>query len=137
MEDYYKILGVDPCSKPSMIRDRFLELLKKDHPKSLNSEYSHSQFLLINEAYSILINPFRRVKYDKLFKNKKKLNEDSLRKKRVKWQNKLERKSSRIEKKALKQESKPISKIDNSIVFFDIFINILDIIFTIIEALQD
>ncbi len=64
MEDYYNILEVDPSSKDEIIRKSYRRLAKKYHPDRNNDIYSTSYMQKINNAYSVLCDPKKRMEYD-------------------------------------------------------------------------
>ena len=63
MIDYYEILEITPNASPELIKKQFRKLSLKYHPdknKGINSE----KFILIKEAYDILIDEDKRNIYD-------------------------------------------------------------------------
>ncbi|MDA8806364.1 DnaJ domain-containing protein [Opitutales bacterium] len=64
MEDYYKILGVDKDASDSQIKKAYREIAKKWHPDVNSSPEATQVFQKINNAYSVLGSPERKVLYD-------------------------------------------------------------------------
>ena len=66
MENYYEILGISRFASQSDIKKAYRNLAKKFHPDSNpNNKKAESNFIKINEAYSILSNEEKREEYDK------------------------------------------------------------------------
>lgn len=71
-KNHYEILAVPRSASRKEIRLAFLKMSKKFHPDAnitksdnVNSRCkSHKQFVLVNEAYSVLIKPLSRKEYD-------------------------------------------------------------------------
>ncbi len=64
-KNYYQILGVDKRATESELRQAYRKLARQYHPDvNLGEKDSESKFKEINEAYSILSDPDKRVKYD-------------------------------------------------------------------------
>lgn len=62
---YYEILGLHQNASAKEIRDAFLKLSKQYHPDvTQNDLESHTRFLKINEAYSVLSKPNTRREYN-------------------------------------------------------------------------
>lgn len=67
MHNYYEILGVDPKASAQEIKKAYRELMKQYHPdKNVESHGTTRRAQLINEAYSTLKNPVKRLEYDNL-----------------------------------------------------------------------
>ncbi|CAG8596221.1 10375_t:CDS:2 [Diversispora eburnea] len=63
---HYDILEIPQNADRQLIKSQFYKLSKKYHPDvNLNDENAHSKFLLISEAYSVLINDQSRKEYDR------------------------------------------------------------------------
>ena len=90
--------------------------------------------MLINEAYSVLINPLKRKKYDKLYKkyysSESKIIDD---KKELKLETKIDKIKLKSTKKAKKRLSKPVKKVENRFEVFDFLFTLLDVISFILE----
>ena len=64
--NYYRILQVDPSAEPEVVDGAYRRLAKKYHPDTRETnEISSERMQLINEAYEVLIDPGRRVLYDR------------------------------------------------------------------------
>jgi DnaJ-class molecular chaperone len=61
------ILDVEKDAFPSQIKNAYLASVHTYHPDVATSPSVHEQFLLATEAYSVLISPVRRKKYDQLY----------------------------------------------------------------------
>jgi curved DNA-binding protein len=64
-KDYYKSLGVNRKTEEAGIKEAFKKLAKKYHPDA--SEGSEEKFKEINEAYEVLRDKKKRIKYDYLY----------------------------------------------------------------------
>jgi curved DNA-binding protein len=65
--DYYKILGVDKTSSQDDIKKAYRILAKRYHPDANpNSKISEDKFKQINEAYEVLGDVEKRIKYNDL-----------------------------------------------------------------------
>jgi DnaJ-class molecular chaperone len=62
MDDYYKILGVEPNSDATQIKKAFRKLSMKHHPDKGGG--SKKKFQQINEAYQTLSDPEKKRRYD-------------------------------------------------------------------------
>ncbi|MBF0117609.1 MAG: J domain-containing protein [Desulfobacterales bacterium] len=64
-KDYYKILGIQEDSSPDEIKKAYRKLAIETHPdKNLHNTEMSDRFKTISEAYSVLIDPEKRKKYD-------------------------------------------------------------------------
>lgn len=66
MPNYYEVLGVDQNATQTEIRHAYLELVKNHHPDRNpgDVESATKTMQLINEAYSVLKDPVKRLEYD-------------------------------------------------------------------------
>lgn len=65
MIDYYKLLNIQPNATNEEIKKSYRELAIKYHPdKNPNNKEAEERFKIIVQAYSILIDPVKRIKYD-------------------------------------------------------------------------
>ena len=69
--DYYSILGVMPWSEQKEIDVAYKEKVKTYHPDvySGDKQYAEEEIKKINEAYTVLKDPFKRDEYDQLLKS--------------------------------------------------------------------
>lgn len=69
MRNYYQIIGVSPSASIEEIKERYRFLVKAYHPDRFTTEKEKTQaskeMQLINEAYSVLSDPEKRIIYDK------------------------------------------------------------------------
>ncbi len=63
--NYYEILGVSLHATEEEIKKQYRKLAKKYHPDSNTNEASEEKFKLITEAYKTLIDPTKRLEYNK------------------------------------------------------------------------
>ena len=61
----YDILEIPTDANKDLVKSQFYKLSKKYHPDLNLDDTAHKKFLLINEAYSILINDKSRKEYDR------------------------------------------------------------------------
>lgn len=68
MKDYYNILAVDYNATEEEIKSAYIMLAKMYHPDTtkFNQSIAQKKTAEINEAYEILMDPFRRKEYDRL-----------------------------------------------------------------------
>lgn len=66
--DYYRILGVPPNARETEIRQAYRQLCREYHPDTTSFSQAEAleKFLAINEAYSTLSHPVKRVRYDQM-----------------------------------------------------------------------
>jgi DnaJ-class molecular chaperone len=62
-KDYYKILGVDKDASQADIKKAYREKAHKHHPDK--SDGDEDEFKRISEAYSVLSDEEKRIKYDR------------------------------------------------------------------------
>ena len=67
LRDYYKILKLPYNTTPEEIRSAYLRLAKEHHPDISDDRHAESWMKLINEAYAVLRDPFRKAAYDYIF----------------------------------------------------------------------
>ncbi|MDR1730989.1 MAG: DnaJ domain-containing protein [Synergistaceae bacterium] len=68
-KDYYEILGVPRTASQEDIRKAYRKLAKKYHPDVSKEKNADVRYREINEAYEVLKDPDKRVKYDTLGAN--------------------------------------------------------------------
>ena len=68
-KDYYEILGVSRTASQDEIRKAYRKLAKKYHPDVSKEKNADARYKEINEAYEVLKDPDKRVKYDTLGAN--------------------------------------------------------------------
>jgi curved DNA-binding protein CbpA len=69
IEDYYKILQVDPAADPEVITAAYRRLAVKYHPDTNTSPDATARMQRINEAYAILSDAAQRAVYDRSRRN--------------------------------------------------------------------
>ncbi len=63
--DFYSVLGVDRRARPSEIRDAYKRLAVALHPdRNLTEADALEHFKVVQQAFSVLSDPQRRVEYD-------------------------------------------------------------------------
>jgi curved DNA-binding protein CbpA len=67
IKNYYKILGVGKWSSDEEIKAAYRALALQYHPDKDASPDAHSRFVEINEAYQVISNPQKRVRYNYLY----------------------------------------------------------------------
>ena len=63
--DYYEVLGIARSATRNEVRKAFLRLARRHHPDVSAGEGGGPDFIEINEAYEVLINPRKRAVYDR------------------------------------------------------------------------
>jgi Ca-activated chloride channel homolog len=61
---YYDVLGVSRDAPPEDIRGAFFDAAKRLHPDANPDPSAREAFLIVQEAYEVLINPQKRAAYD-------------------------------------------------------------------------
>ena len=64
IEDYYSRLGLPRDATPEEIRTAYFEAARKLHPDSNPDAGAVEQFLWVQEAYEVLVDPAKRKTYD-------------------------------------------------------------------------
>jgi len=65
LKDHYRTLGVIPAAPAADIKKAYRSLAVKYHPdKNPDNAFAEAQFKEVQEAYAVLSNPTKRVKYD-------------------------------------------------------------------------
>ncbi|NIS82390.1 MAG: DnaJ domain-containing protein [Anaerolineales bacterium] len=65
-KDYYKILGVERSASEEEIKRAYRKLALECHPDRNPNKEAEDRFKEINEAYEVLGDPAKRIKYDQL-----------------------------------------------------------------------
>ena len=66
LQSFYDDLGVHPQSTAREIKEAFYKQSKEHHPdRNVDNPEALKKFQLISEAYEVLSNPDKRIKYDK------------------------------------------------------------------------
>src|SRR5438105_7990585 len=65
-KDYYATLGVNRTASEKEIKSAYRRLARQYHPDVNKDPKATDRFKLINEAYEVLRDPKKRVKYDQL-----------------------------------------------------------------------
>ena len=63
--DYYEVLGIARSATRNEVRKAFLRLARHHHPDVGSGQGDEPDFIEINEAYEVLINPRKRAVYDR------------------------------------------------------------------------
>ena len=69
MDNYYKILGVDPNASQVEIKERYRFLANAYHPDKFpndaHKQHAEEEFKKINQAYQVISVPAQRAEYDR------------------------------------------------------------------------
>jgi curved DNA-binding protein len=77
-QDYYKTLGITRTAKLADIKKAYRQLALKHHPdKNRENPKAHDQFINIQEAYEVLQDPSKKLKYDQIYDIKTKTKSSS------------------------------------------------------------
>lgn len=68
MKNYYKILEINEYASQEVIKAAYKALAKKYHPDNCGKDMQKKRMTEINEAYQVLSDPERKVKYDNCLK---------------------------------------------------------------------
>jgi molecular chaperone DnaJ len=63
--DYYEVLGIPRTATPDDVKAAFRKLARQYHPDVSQEDNAEEHFKEINEAYSVLSDPDKRVAYDR------------------------------------------------------------------------
>lgn len=69
-ENYYEILGLSEDATDQDIKKSYRSLVKKFHPDINSKTGSEEIFMIIQEAYEVLVDPSLREKYDEILSRK-------------------------------------------------------------------
>ena len=64
-KDYYDILGVSETARAEEIQKAYRKLARQYHPDVNSDPEAEGQFKEVGEAYDVLKDPSRRMKYDR------------------------------------------------------------------------
>jgi DnaJ-class molecular chaperone len=67
VKDYYKILNVKKSASSDEIKKAYRQAALFWHPDKNKNNNAHEKFILINEAYNILMDAQKRIIYDELY----------------------------------------------------------------------
>jgi len=70
-KDYYRTLRVRPTADDVTIKAAFRRLALKHHPDVARSRRAARRFPNIQEAYAVLVDPEKRRKYDRVYRDRK------------------------------------------------------------------
>ena len=63
-KDHYEVLGIPNDSGPDIIRRGYLDKVRMVHPDINPSADAHKEFILLKEAYDVLMDENKRMIYD-------------------------------------------------------------------------
>ena len=64
MASYYALLGLSENASEEDVRKAYRNLVKRYHPDVNSSNDANARFILIQQAYEVLVNREKRAKYD-------------------------------------------------------------------------
>lgn len=67
IKNYYNVLKVDRYADQKTIKQAYKKLTLKYHPDLTDDKKDKKKFLTIQEAYDVLSDPDKRIKYDELY----------------------------------------------------------------------
>ncbi|MBE6486009.1 MAG: hypothetical protein E7Z85_04110 [Methanosphaera stadtmanae] len=67
IKNYYKILKVDRYANQKTIKESYKKLTLKYHPDVNDNKEDQKKYLSIQEAYTVLSDADKRIKYDELY----------------------------------------------------------------------
>ena len=145
LKNYCIILGISPGASDLEIKKAYREKAKQYHPDVNDAPGANTQFILINEAYTYLINPERRkpaseTKHDK--QNKQARYEHWLRRERAKARAKAEEHArmrfEEFKKTRIYKTSRLITElVDYVYLVLGIMILVIPIVHVAINGLND
>src|ERR1700754_5292267 len=74
--DYYEVLGVSRDAGPEELQQAFRRLARANHPDVSKDPAAEERFKEINEAYSVLSDPEKRKRYDRVGEDWNRVPED-------------------------------------------------------------
>ncbi len=74
VQNYYKVLGLDPKATNSEIKTSYHKLARLYHPDLHKGNRYHNMFIAINQAYSVLRDETSRKAYDYLLREQEEAN---------------------------------------------------------------
>ncbi|MBQ7256785.1 MAG: J domain-containing protein [Abditibacteriota bacterium] len=78
VQNYYKVLGLDPKATNSEIKTSYHKLARLYHPDLHKGNRYHNMFIAINQAYSVLRDENSRKAYDFLLREQEEANKPTL-----------------------------------------------------------
>ncbi len=67
MKNYYQVLGIDRAADVPAIKAAYRKLAVQYHPDKNKDQGAHNRFVEINEAYQVLSDPDKRLRYNYLY----------------------------------------------------------------------
>ena len=78
VQNYYKVLGLDPKATNSEIKTSYHKLARLYHPDLHKGNRYHNMFIAINQAYSVLRDETSRKAYDYVLREQEEANKPKL-----------------------------------------------------------